>query len=138
MISGPDRWCSCRKTTRKLSFGGNLQCYAGGEPNDPKTWAGYIQTALPGFNIDRYILASDWTRFWDTNQQLLERRLSGHHAVLACQVQRRWRFLHRWRVYLDDGPDFHFCEQQQPGSDCDSSGGSQTAYLNAMLGLKPS
>ena len=118
----------------------NLQCYAGGEPNDPKTWAAYIQTALPGFNIDRYILASDWTRFWDTNQQLW----NGDCPATMQSWLARFKgdgdsciggaFI--WT--MDQIFIFANSSKQHPGSDCDSSGGSQTAYLNAMLGLKPS
>jgi len=39
----------------------NLQCYDGGQGNDPKDWAAAITAALPSFSTDRYILASDWT-----------------------------------------------------------------------------
>lgn len=39
----------------------NLQCYDGGAPNDPATWASAITSAIPGFSTDGYILAGDWT-----------------------------------------------------------------------------
>jgi len=42
----------------------NLQCYAGGAGNNPATWATAITEALPDFNTNGYILASDWTRFY--------------------------------------------------------------------------
>ncbi len=44
----------------------NLQCYAGGNGNDPDTWAGYITDAISGFDTTGFILASDWTRYYDT------------------------------------------------------------------------
>jgi hypothetical protein len=46
----------------------NLQCYAGGSGNQPATWAGYITAAMPDFNTNGFILASDWSRFWSDNQ----------------------------------------------------------------------
>ena len=45
----------------------NLQCYAGGGGNNPEHWAKAIKQALPTFNVDGYILASDWTRFWNSS-----------------------------------------------------------------------
>ncbi|HSK72014.1 MAG TPA: hypothetical protein VK892_09995 [Pyrinomonadaceae bacterium] len=50
----------------------NLQCYAGGGGNDPDTWAGYITSAIPGFKTDGFILASDWSRFYNTQDQAWE------------------------------------------------------------------
>ncbi|MEP1488003.1 MAG: hypothetical protein ABJK28_06220 [Algibacter sp.] len=44
----------------------NLQCYAGGANNNPEVWAQAIKKALPTFNVDGYILASDWSRFWNS------------------------------------------------------------------------
>lgn len=44
----------------------NLQCYDGGNGNDPDTWASAIQQAIPNFNTNGFILASDWSRFWNT------------------------------------------------------------------------
>lgn len=43
----------------------NLQCYAGGAANNPKDWAQAITTAIPGFDVSGYLMASDWTRFWN-------------------------------------------------------------------------
>ncbi|HZD92830.1 MAG TPA: hypothetical protein VE133_01165 [Candidatus Sulfotelmatobacter sp.] len=40
----------------------NLQCYAGGGGNDPKNWAAAITSAIPGFNTNSFLLASDWSR----------------------------------------------------------------------------
>jgi hypothetical protein len=40
----------------------NLQCYAGGGGNDPQDWASAITSAIPGFNTNGFILASDWSR----------------------------------------------------------------------------
>ena len=117
----------------------NLQCYAGGGSNDPETWAGYIQTALPKFNTDRYILASDWTRFWDTNQQLWDGHCPPDMQSSLAQFKGDGdsciggAFI--WTI--DQIFIFANSSKQHPGSGCDSSG-SQTAYVNAMLGLKPS
>ncbi|APZ47200.1 hypothetical protein BW723_13300 [Polaribacter reichenbachii] len=44
----------------------NLQCYAGGAYNNPEVWAKAIIKALPTFNTDGYIMASDWSRFWNS------------------------------------------------------------------------
>lgn len=50
----------------------NLQCYAGGGGNDPAAWAGYITRAIPGFDTGGFILASDWSRFYNTQDQAWE------------------------------------------------------------------
>ena len=39
----------------------NLQCYDGGQSNDPSTWADLIKQKIPAFSTDGFILASDWT-----------------------------------------------------------------------------
>lgn len=44
----------------------NLQCYAGGQGNNPNDWANAIKESLPDFNTDGYILISDWSRFWNS------------------------------------------------------------------------
>jgi hypothetical protein len=58
----------------------NLQCYDGGQGNDPKDWGAAITAALPSFSTDRYILASDWTE--DSPSQVTS-LLSGF-AAEAC------------------------------------------------------
>jgi hypothetical protein len=58
----------------------NLQCYAGGGNNDPGTWAGYITSAIKGFDTTGYILASDWTRYYDTNEQ----QWDGDFPITKC------------------------------------------------------
>jgi hypothetical protein len=45
----------------------NLQCYAGGSENVPKSWADAIKTVLPDFDTDGFILAGDWSRFLDNS-----------------------------------------------------------------------
>ena len=40
----------------------NLQCYDGGQGNDPQTWATAITSAIPGFDTTGFILAGDWSR----------------------------------------------------------------------------
>ena len=40
----------------------NLQCYDGGNGNDPQTWATAITAAIPGFNTAGFIVAGDWSR----------------------------------------------------------------------------
>lgn len=47
----------------------NLQCYDGGDGNDPKDWATAITGAMPEFSTDGFILASDWARFYDKDRQ---------------------------------------------------------------------
>ena len=41
----------------------NLQCYDGGDTNKPQDWRDAIIKRIPDFNTDRFILASDWSRF---------------------------------------------------------------------------
>ncbi|MAX79974.1 MAG: hypothetical protein CL843_07345 [Crocinitomicaceae bacterium] len=48
----------------------NLQCYAGGAGNQPQDWANAILAQLPTFNVDGYILASDWSRFWNSQYKM--------------------------------------------------------------------
>jgi len=50
----------------------NLQCYAGGQGNNPSDWARAITKALPNFNTNGYILSSDWTRFWNSQDNAWE------------------------------------------------------------------
>ncbi len=40
----------------------NLQCYDGGDQNDPNLWATGIRTTLPDFDTDGFIVAGDWSR----------------------------------------------------------------------------
>ncbi len=42
--------------------GWNLQCYDGGAGNNPSEWAQAIETAIPGFNTNGFIVAGDWSR----------------------------------------------------------------------------
>jgi hypothetical protein len=41
----------------------NLRCYDGGDTNKPQDWRDAIIKRIPDFNTDRFILASDWSRF---------------------------------------------------------------------------
>jgi hypothetical protein len=40
----------------------NLQCYDGGQGNDPQVWANAISQAIPGFGTTGFIIAGDWSR----------------------------------------------------------------------------
>lgn len=60
----------------------NLQCYAGGDGNDPQTWAGYITDAIPGFDTTGYFLASDWTRYYDTTYN----SWGGDFPLITCNA----------------------------------------------------
>lgn len=40
----------------------NLQCYGGGNGNDPDAWAQAITAAIPGFDTTGFIVAGDWSR----------------------------------------------------------------------------
>jgi len=40
----------------------NLQCYDGGQGNNPQDWADAITSAIPGFDTTGFILAGDWSR----------------------------------------------------------------------------
>src|SRR5690606_4837399 len=39
----------------------NLQCYDGGQGNQPSQWAQAIAEAIPGFDTTAFIVAGDWT-----------------------------------------------------------------------------
>jgi hypothetical protein len=43
----------------------DLQCYAGGDRNNPQEWADAIKAAIPHFDTTGFILVSDWSRFLD-------------------------------------------------------------------------
>lgn len=60
----------------------NLQCYAGGSGNDPQTWANAIAARIPGFSAEKFILASDWARFYDPTS-----RVWGGHCPPAVKQQ---------------------------------------------------
>ena len=51
------------KTNRGAVKWWNLQCYDGGYRNDPQDWRDAIMKRIPDFTTDRFILASDWSRF---------------------------------------------------------------------------
>jgi hypothetical protein len=40
----------------------NLQCYDGGQGNDPQVWANAISKAIPGFDTTGFIIPGDWSR----------------------------------------------------------------------------
>lgn len=40
----------------------NLQCYDGGQGNDPQEWANAISKAIPGFDTTGFIIPGDWSR----------------------------------------------------------------------------
>jgi hypothetical protein len=50
----------------------NLQCYAGGGGNDPKDWAAEIVSSIPGFSTDNFIVAGDWSRWYNKQFQIWE------------------------------------------------------------------
>lgn len=47
----------------------NLQCYAGGGGNDPSDWAAEITKAIPSFSTDGFIVAGDWSRWWNARDR---------------------------------------------------------------------
>ncbi|HEY0394204.1 MAG TPA: hypothetical protein VGD01_06885 [Candidatus Elarobacter sp.] len=59
----------------------NLQCYDGGNGNDPQQWAGYITDAIPSFNTAGYILAGDWTDDSPAQMQALMQTFSMESAA---------------------------------------------------------
>jgi len=112
----------------------NLQCYDGGSDNTPSDWAGYISTAFNGkFNTNNYIVASDWTRFWDPNWNswrgdcpaVLQNSLAQFKGQTCIGGGFIWNID---QIYVFPGS-----EQQHPDSGCDQYGGSQPAYVNALL-----
>lgn len=59
----------------------NLQCYDGGGGNDPSAWGRAISEALPGFRVDGFIAAGDWTEGGPAAVQALLSRFAGEPAV---------------------------------------------------------
>lgn len=59
----------------------NLQCYDGGQGNDPADWANAITRAIPGFPTAGYILAGDWTNDKPAGVQALMRTFKGESCV---------------------------------------------------------
>ncbi|RNC85697.1 MAG: hypothetical protein ED557_02690 [Balneola sp.] len=57
-------WDSCLASLNASNPGAvkwwNLQCYDGGNGNDPQDWANNIKRYIPGFDTDGFILAGDW------------------------------------------------------------------------------
>lgn len=114
----------------------NLQCYDGGGGNTPDGWAKLIDTSFQGkFNVKGYIVASDWTRFWDSDPSWNCWRghcpsdLQSWLGRFKGQVSVGGGFI--WNI--DQITIFNESAKKHPGSGCDQSGGSQTAYMNAML-----
>jgi hypothetical protein len=112
----------------------NLQCYDGGGGNSPDQWANYINTAFNGkFNVKGYIVASDWTRFWDPNYNSwrgdcptpMQNMLSQFKGQVSVGGGFIWN-IDQIYVFADSA-------KQHPGSGCDQTGGSQAAYVNAIL-----
>ena len=59
----------------------NLQCYDGGGGNDPAAWARAISESLPGFPVDGFIVAGDWTEGGPSAVEGLMARFAGEGAV---------------------------------------------------------
>jgi hypothetical protein len=110
----------------------NLQCYAGGSGNDPATWAGFITEALPGFNTDGYILASDWSRFWDSNYDMWEGDCPEAVAELLAPFAGDSAVGGAFIWTLDQILEYDQLQKKHPDSACAGSGGSMTAYVNAI------
>jgi hypothetical protein len=59
-----DFWLDSLKELQRSRLGPvkwwDLQCYDGGGNNNPQVWADAITAAIPGFDTNGFILASDW------------------------------------------------------------------------------
>ena len=108
----------------------NLQCYAGGTGNQPDDWEGYITDAIPGFDTDRFILASDWSRFWsdDMWQGDCVDAVADLLAPFASMASVGGAFI--W--LLDQILIYDATAKAHPDPDCRGGGGSQAAYVAAI------
>jgi hypothetical protein len=59
----------------------NLQCYDGGEGNQPSQWAQAITEAVPGFDTTGFIVAGDWTNDSPALVQSLMKSFNGSKTV---------------------------------------------------------
>lgn len=61
-----DFWAGSLKQLNQSNPGAvkwwNLQCYDGGQGNDPQDWANAISKAIPGFDTTSFIIPGDWSR----------------------------------------------------------------------------
>ena len=117
----------------------NLQCYAGGDGNDPQTWAGYISQAIPNFDTTGYIMGSDWSRFYNTEDQQWE----GDLPFSTCPGGSVYTLFKPWSSENSIGGGFlwnadqvfeYEADNQKYGRDpCyDVSGSSLAQYVSAM------
>ena len=117
----------------------NLQCYAGGGDNDPKTWAGYISQAMPNFDTTGYIVGSDWSRFYNTQFQ----QWQGDFPLSTRAGSSVYTFFNPWASEHAIGGGFlwnadqvlsYEADNQKYGQDpyYDVSGSSLGQYVSAM------
>ncbi|UOD29599.1 hypothetical protein INH39_30130 [Massilia violaceinigra] len=59
----------------------NLQCYDGGQGNQPSDWADIIREHLPTFSTDGFILPGDWTNDSPDQVQALMHGFAGKPSV---------------------------------------------------------
>jgi len=110
----------------------NLQCYDGGNGNDPADWAASIQQAIPGFDTNGYILASDWSRFWNTQYKIWEGDCPQAVQSLLSQFKGEACVGGAFIWTLDQILDYAATEKQHPDAhSCGSVGMSD--YVNAMV-----
>ncbi len=95
----------------------NLQCYDGGGGNNPQDWANAIKTQLPAFNTDRFILASDWSRFYEDDENYkgweghCPQDVKAHLSVFGKQACVGGAFLWNMDQILEFGPRAEGCSR---------------------------
>jgi hypothetical protein len=95
----------------------NLQCYAGGGGNNPQDWANEIKAKLPAFNTDRFILASDWSRFYEDDENYkgweghCPQDVKAHLSAFGKQACVGGAFLWNMDQILEFGPRAEGCSR---------------------------
>jgi hypothetical protein len=99
----------------------NLQCYAGGAGNDPGTWADAITQAIPGFATGGYIVASDWSRWYNTQYHYWDGDCPPAVTALlsgfAGEPSLGGGFIWNMDAILNDGPNPAGCGSAQTMAD---------------------
>jgi hypothetical protein len=103
------------------------------------TWAGYISQAMPNFDTTGYIVGSDWSRFYNTQDQ----RWQGNLPRSTCPGHSVYTLFKPWATEDSIGGGFlwnadqvlnYEADNQKYGQDpCyDVSGSSLGQYVSAM------
>jgi len=99
----------------------NLQCYDGGTGNDPGDWADAITKAIPGFSTDGYVVAGDWSRWYNTDIDSWEGDCPSSVTSLISSFSKEpalgGGFIWNMDAILKYGPDPAGCGQAESMAD---------------------